>query len=549
MADSKETPVADADPPVLTGRPDIVVAFIAPTGCDRDSALKIVRDTLEKRHGYEVVDVRISDLIQRLHGKAPDDATQRIQFLQDKGNATRDDFGNASALALGAVYDIYDQRGGDGSERAYLVWSLKHKDEIGLLRDVFGDHCVVISLYQPKGQRQDQLERSGVSQGEAHSIIKRDESDPDGTKFGQAVGDAYPLADVFVSMNAIEACHTGKCRQWDLRAQVERFFNMYFGDPFASPTRDEYAMAIADAAARRSADHGRQVGACIADPSGDILATGTNEVPSPLSGQYWEGDDWDKRDWFFKDRITAEYLAAEEAKRAFQHYVDSELKRQHENHAGEPDTCKKCTKVADSIESQKTSFLRSIESTRFGGLVEFMRAVHAEMGAITEAARRGLAVGDKFLFTTAFPCHECTRHIIASGIKRTVFLFPYPKSLATELHGDAVDLLHEPGSPDGPAVTFEPFVGVAPTAYHRYFRPPVAGRRMNKDGKRLPLSREPERGSQPRLVADALPVLRQLEYAGTREALRVRMSFCVGQWDKIVQKYSANAQSTTKEET
>ena len=67
-------------------------------------------------------------------------------------------------------------------------------------------------------------------------------------------------------------------------------------------------------------------------------------------------------------------------------------------------------------------------------LIEFSRTVHAEMAAIVDAARRGVSVQDCNLYTTTFPCHECAKHIVAAGIRRVVYIEPYPKSQALSLH-------------------------------------------------------------------------------------------------------------------
>ena len=56
-------------------------------------------------------------------------------------------------------------------------------------------------------------------------------------------------------------------------------------------------MFQARAAALRSADLSRQVGAVITTPTGDVVAVGTNEVPKASGGQYWSGDTPDKRDF------------------------------------------------------------------------------------------------------------------------------------------------------------------------------------------------------------------------------------------------------------
>src|SRR5205823_8721516 len=55
-------------------------------------------------------------------------------------------------------------------------------------------------------------------------------------------------------------------------------------------------------------------------------------------------------------------------------------------------------------------------------LIEFGRAVHAEMAALIDAARRGVSVAGCTMYVTTFPCHLCARHIVAAGIKRLVYI-------------------------------------------------------------------------------------------------------------------------------
>jgi len=100
--------------------------------------------------------------------------------------------------------------------------------------------------------------------------------------------------------------------------------------------------------------------------------------------------------------------------------------------------------------------------------IEFYREVHAEMLAITDAARRGVSLTDCVLFTTTFPCHDCAKHIIASGIAEVVFFEPYAKSRVRDLHGDAVEVDDSGGQSQ--KVRFRTFVGVAPRMYPTVFR-------------------------------------------------------------------------------
>jgi deoxycytidylate deaminase len=125
-----------------------------------------------------------------------------------------------------------------------------------------------------------------------------------------------------------------------------------------------------------------------------------------------------------------------------------------------------------------------VEDSQFMDALEYGRIVHAEMSAISDAARLGLPIKGGTLHCTTFPCHMCAKHIIAAGIERVVFLEPYPKSLAFDLHADA--LLVEGGDRgryrDFPAVTFEHFYGVTPRRYSDLF-----GRisRKSRDGGKL----------------------------------------------------------------
>lgn len=51
--------------------------------------------------------------------------------------------------------------------------------------------------------------------------------------------------------------------------------------------------------------------------------------------------------------------------------------------------------------------------------------IHAEMNAIIWAARKGINIEDATIYVTLEPCSECSKNIIASGIRRIVYLKPY----------------------------------------------------------------------------------------------------------------------------
>ncbi len=47
--------------------------------------------------------------------------------------------------------------------------------------------------------------------------------------------------------------------------------------------------------------------------------------------------------------------------------------------------------------------------------------IHAEMNAIIWAAREGISINGATIYVTLEPCSECSKNLIASGIKRIVY--------------------------------------------------------------------------------------------------------------------------------
>ena len=80
----------------------------------------------------------------------------------------------------------------------------------------------------------------------------------------------------------------------------------------------------------------------------------------------------------------------------------------------------------------------NVADSKIMDLIEFGRIIHAEMSAICDTSRNGLSLKAATMHCTIFPCHICAKHIIASGVSRVVYLEPYPKSYAFELHDDSI---------------------------------------------------------------------------------------------------------------
>lgn len=60
-------------------------------------------------------------------------------------------------------------------------------------------------------------------------------------------------------------------------------------------------------------------------------------------------------------------------------------------------------------------------------------AVHAELNAILQMARYGISCEDAVLYVTTFPCINCMKAIINSGIREVVYLEDYDAPLSKQL--------------------------------------------------------------------------------------------------------------------
>jgi len=81
--------------------------------------------------------------------------------------------------------------------------------------------------------------------------------------------------------------------------------------------------------------------------------------------------------------------------------------------------------------------LRTVRAVPSGERHELCRGTHAEQNAIVQGALYGVAIEGATLYCTHQPCTSCTKMIINAGIRRIVYLYPYPDELAQELLAEA----------------------------------------------------------------------------------------------------------------
>ncbi|MGA7743875.1 MAG: deaminase [Polyangia bacterium] len=468
------------------GRPELVVGLVGAIGLDL-GGIEVALDRAFHEVEYRTSSIHLIDVVLEFQRWKPaanlpyaDLAGQKM----DAGDQFRSFIKRDEALAIVGMLEIRRLRKESTgqptiplSETAFLLHSLKTRAEVEILRRVYGPNFILVAGFCPKKQRlQDLKRRIGAKdisadfdqyEADAARLASRDEREH--RRWGQDVRSTFPLADVF--LNASDSASVERdCR---------RFVELLFGHPTRTPTRDEFAMFQAYGAAMRSSSPGRQVGATIATCDGEIVTVGTNEVAKAFGGQYWEEDAVDHRDHTLPDdpsKLMTESIVVDLlARLRKQGWLDKNIASLTNDEL----LVRAKKELLEALEIDPGERPSLAQRALILNLIEFLRIVHAEMAAITAAARRGARIEGCVLYSTTFPCHECARHIVAAGIKRVVFIEPYPKSKVLELYQDSI-ILDERDHTS--RIVFDAFVGIAPRRYLEWFAAPA---RESQSGKRL----------------------------------------------------------------
>jgi deoxycytidylate deaminase len=434
----------------------------------------------------------------RAHGKPPLNVTsppslQQVKILQDYGDLMRaektatgkeDLAAIARALSLKirllrAIRTNQVAEAGkavvpDGKPRAYILDSLRHPEEAQFLRQLYGKAFVLIGVVCEEEKRITRITEKYSDGGrtDAMKFMKRDANAKE--RYGQHVADTFYLADYFVD-NTMDRMKNGNANpDWDVVENLSRLVKIVSHSELVRPTVAETAMHHAYSAQMQSACLSRQVGAAVVDVNGNVVATGTNEVPKAGGGVYGESfdrDPYDARCAFLSEPNERYCRNTREQNKIIDELLDSVQGLLSDIEA-----------VRDLSTERKATLALELRNTRIGGLLEFSRAVHAEMDALLSAARKGVSLVGTRLFVTTFPCHYCARHIIAAGVDEVQYIEPYPKSQALNLHKDAIAVENSGWVPPSQVETkqasqkrqearvlFRPFSGVAPRLYKSAF--------------------------------------------------------------------------------
>lgn len=467
--------------------PDLIFGLVGPIGVDLEYIQQSIEDSL-KAFNYAVEPVKVTDVMREVKSTVKIDEHDlarsyhtKIDYANDL-RKTLDAKDILAALVVSAISRLRADRLKAGEKPrggcAYVIRQLKTPEEVRLLRSVYGRQFIQVSIYGAPQKRIEFLvskikirshgtKNDDVARTESVELIERDYKEED-NDFGQNIRGAFPLGDVFVDSNQREAAN----------ASIDRFMNALFGSNEVSPTHDEYGMYLAKMASLRSSDLSRQVGAALFRESGEIISLGCNEVPRSGGGTYWTGDPSDSRDFrqaHDPNEINKVEVFADLIKRLLEDKLLS----------NELLALKDASTIVDNL--FKINNGKRYRELRVMDIIEFGRIIHAEMSSICDAARSGIPSRNSTMFVTTFPCHMCAKLILASGVRKVVYLEPYPKSYARQLHSDFIQI---DDVIDLSKVTFEPFIGISPYRYRDLFE---KGKRKGDDGEAKKWMADPRR--------------------------------------------------------
>ncbi|MCA3389966.1 MAG: hypothetical protein INF65_15175 [Roseomonas sp.] len=475
---------------------EIIIGLVGYAGAGCSTVARRL-ELLFTQSGYKAYRIKLSGLIAARFPDTPvlaaepgiNEGSQRFERakqLQDLGDKVRGRHGGHAVAAL-AVRKIKDERGASEpgtSKIVYILDSIKHDDEVKLLRKVYESSFRLIAVHCERGNREDRLigdaksaaKYKGVQKPEVISYIDRDEKDTE-DNLGQQVRDAFYLADFFLDNNS--PSQEGVA----LNGDIDRFISLILGKGLVRPNNHERAMYHAHAAALQSACLSRQVGATLTSKDGSVIATGTNDVPKFGGGVYDESSEPDHRcfHWEFQggegrfvgchnqrkkkqlqltittwlaDKLSDDLALAAHPK-PMSGFDTAETSRNHAR-----------TEIHKKF-IEKSSLMSGLPGVK--DIIEYSRSIHAEMNALFSAARNGTMTVGTSLYCTTYPCHNCARHLVTAGVAKVYYIEPYVKSLATELHSDSIAAEFKSTGGAHPKMAVVPFTGVGPRMYEDFF--------------------------------------------------------------------------------
>ncbi len=399
--------------------------IIGLTGSIGSGCSIIGKDFFEKEmeFTYHSLSEHIKEEVDKNFKESGRNSKPNILDYQNYGNKLRKETDNYGYWAE----KLFELHPGLEKSKKLVIDSIRNCGEVYFLRNKF-PNFYLIGVYADSEIRENRLKKQHSDI--PYEIIERAEKRDKGEvwDYGQQVSACMEQADFIIKNNDL----LNNAIRKDILRNLKKLIGLIEIPGSEIPLEQEINMNHAYSVSLVSECIKRQVGAVIIDGDGKkIISKGFNRIPNEESQTCWiENHDC------YRDMQRKKF--AEDFK--------SCLACGEELHI--PEVCEN-TECDFEINRQIITAIK---------MLDLCRSIHAEEDVIFRALKNNYNdFENSILYTTTFPCLMCAKMIINVGIKRIVFVEPYPVKMAEQLLKEA-----------GVKITM--FEGVKAQAYNKLFK-------------------------------------------------------------------------------
>ncbi|MCJ7645767.1 deaminase [bacterium] len=426
------------------GKDRLIIAFTGSLGSGVTTAAKHLVKTLPSKV-YKVTGdkwdekpqeeigggaYRLSRLIEEEAGKNGEKRNSKGEFdrklLQRLGNELRrKDIGYLSRTLLERIEVIEGKIGGK-SEGPIIIDGIKNSGEVAYLRKF--SNFFLFAIDTPKEIRWERVkEKYGGMQSNFDDDDERDHDE--NIDYGQQVDKCVYLSDILVNNDS------------DIKKELYVKIDFYVSligksIPYTYPVDQETIMTQAYCVSQKSSCLKRKVAAILVSDDGIPIVSVCNEVPLP------EKSCEIRYGMCYRDKVKIDLIKnLKYCPKCSETILQSIKCPKCGNSTTINELSPKCNACKIDLDLDSSFICPKCEAKIIkefiGKRMEVCRALHAEERALLQLSKLGMGLPLKnltmTLYTTTFPCPQCANKIVETGIKKIIYVEPYPSKESKDL--------------------------------------------------------------------------------------------------------------------
>ncbi len=341
------------------------------------------------------------------------------QVLQSIGNFLRYNNGDIRPYILSEIVNSKIKL----KSNNYVITGFRRPEEILYFKKLYQDQFYLLGVNSTYEDRLSRYKKNSIKKFDKEIFDfedLRDSNEYPIPKYGQRVQECYYHADYYIFNTNEDKKDPKDSIGGFVKGAIHNFLNCISSkDPSAFIESNEIGMAYAYLATINSKCLKRFVGAAIfnADErlhvsNNELLSVGYNSPPE-------KGTKCDQKNGCYRDNLKTKFKCEN---------CDNEILDR-----------KFCLYCAQKIDS-KITLPRWLDECK---------SIHAEERAILSIAKKRAFIGNNLvLYTTTYPCYLCAKTILEFGIRKIIYMEPYPMASSKELlTGNVIEVIYSGISP------------------------------------------------------------------------------------------------------